>query len=325
MSESRIHDEPTSSEFIIAVDLGGTNLRAASISSDGVIHNQNKARTPRTDQPDDMVRAIIEAVHECGERTTGEGGSVRALSVAVPGTIDARTGTVLKIPNVPSLTGFALGEALQAAGGVPVVLENDANAAAMGEVWQGAARGRADVIMLTLGTGVGGGIVRDGELWRGAHGAAGELGHITVEAYGEPCPCGSRGCLEVYASATAMVRLAREAGVGGGATLTSREVYERAQRGELEARETFRLMGSYLGVGIASLTNTLDPEIVVIGGGAAAGWDAFIEHVRREVQARAFSTAGKNVEIVQAVCGDDAGILGAAYVAFKSLNVSRSS
>ncbi len=306
-------------DYIIAADLGGTNLRAASIGGDGRIHHQNKIRTPRTEHADDIVRAFQEAMHECGERTVEIGGRVAALSVAVPGTIDARTGMVLKTPNVPSLTGFALGDALRTASGLPVVLVNDADAATMGEVWQGAARGRETVIMLTLGTGVGGGIVLGGELWRGAHSAANELGHITIEAYGEPCPCGGRGCLEVYASATGMVRMARELGVGGAATLTAFEVYKRAMAGELEAREAFRRMGSYLGIGIASLVNAIDPEMVVVGGGVAAGWEAFIEHVRREVQARAFSAAGKNVEIVPATCGDDAGILGAAHLAFKTL------
>jgi len=306
-------------DFIIAADLGGTNLRAASIGADGTILHQTKIRTPRTDQPDDIVRAFIEAMHECGERTVAIGGRVGALSVAVPGTIDARTGTVLKAPNVPSLQGFALGAAMEQASGLPVILANDADAAAMGEVWQGAARGRDDVIMLTLGTGVGGGVVMGGELWRGAHSAAGELGHITLEAYGEPCPCGGRGCLEVYASATAIVRMAREAGIAGAATLNSRDVYDKAKAGDLAALEVFRRMGSYLGIGIASLVNVLDPELVVIGGGVAAGWDAFIEHIKREVQARAFSAVGKNVEVVPASCGDDAGILGAAYLAFKAL------
>lgn len=315
------HSQPQS-DFIIAADLGGTNLRAASISREGAILHQTKIRTPRTDQPDDIVRAFIAGMNECGERTVAAGGRVGALSIAVPGTIDARTGTVLKAPNVPSLQGFALGAAMEAASGLPVIISNDADAAAMGEVWQGAARGRNDIIMLTLGTGVGGGVVMGGELWRGSHSAAGELGHVTLEAYGEPCPCGARGCLEVYASATAIVRMAREAGIAGAATLTARDVYDKAKAGDLAALEVFRRMGSYLGIGIASLINVLDPELVVIGGGVAAGWDAFIEHIKREVQARAFSAVGKSVEVVPASCGDDAGILGAAYLAFKALRGS---
>ena len=322
MSDSLRYEPNAVSDYVIGVDLGGTNLRAASVRADGVIGAQTRGKTPRTGDVADLVAALVAAVHECAAETVRDGGRVRALALAVPGTIDTRGGLVRKAPNIPGLSGFPLAETLGQAAGVPVVLENDANAAAVGELWQGAARGRRNIVMLTLGTGVGGGVIVEGELLRGSRGAAAELGHITIEPDGYPCPCGSRGCLEVYASATAVERLAREAGLNlgeGGRALTSYAVYEQAMRGDEQARGVFRMMGRFLGTGIASLANVLDPEVFVIGGGVAAGWEAFIEFIRDEVRLRAFSEEGKNVEIVRASCGEDAGVLGAAHLGFKAL------
>ena len=179
--------------------------------------------------------------------------------------------------------------------------------------------------MITLGTGVGGGIILDEKLLRGIDGSAGEVGHIGVEPFdGAPCTCGSRGCLEVYASATAIVRMTREMGarypqspLRTSDELTSAAVYKSGTEGDELALEVFRRMGLYLGVGLASLINIFNPEMIIIGGGAAAGWDLFIPHVREQVTERAFPVPARRAEIVQAERGDDAGILGAAQIAFE--------
>ena len=192
-------------------------------------------------------------------------------------------------------------------------------------MWQGAGRGRKDIIMITLGTGVGGGIILDGKLLRGIDGSAGEVGHIGVEPFdGAPCTCGSRGCLEVYASATAIVRMTREMGarypqspLRTSDELTSAAVYKSGTEGDELALEVFRRMGLYLGVGLASLINIFNPEMIIIGGGAAAGWDLFIPHVREQVTERAFPVPARRAEIVRAERSDDAGILGAAQIAFE--------
>jgi glucokinase len=206
----------------------------------------------------------------------------------------------------------------------PVVLENDANAAAIGEMWRGAGQGHRALICVTLGTGVGGGIILDGKLWRGADGSAGEIGHIGVDPFaGVACMCGSRGCLEVYASATAIVRMTREARprypnsiLHNTEDLTSAKIYQAGREGDELAIEVFRRMGVYLGIGLASLINVLNPEIVVIGGGLSNGWELFEKHMHQQVLERAFPIPARRVKIVRAQCGDDAGLLGAARLAF---------
>jgi glucokinase len=205
------------------------------------------------------------------------------------------------------------------------LIENDANAATVGEMWQGAAREVGSFIMVTLGTGIGGGIILDRKLWSGIDGTAGELGHIGVEREGHPCGCGSRGCVEQYASATAIVRQARElmpqypaSALATADPLTAQAIFECGLAGDEMAREVFRRAGLYLGMALASMVNILNPEMIVIGGGVAAGWELFIEHVRGQITARAFPEPAKRAQVVRAVCGDDAGLLGAAHLAFRN-------
>jgi glucokinase len=320
-------DQPDSNELVIAADLGGTNLRAATVDRAGRIHERTKQHTPKAEKASEIVRAIVQAARECESRSRERGAQIRAVSVVVPGTVRIAEGVVTKAPNVPSLNGFRLAAALESELQWPAVLENDANAAGVGEMWQGAGRGRKSIIMITLGTGVGGGIILDGKLWRGIDGSAGELGHIGVEPFGGvACTCGSRGCLEVYASATAIVRMTREAiprypnsPLHTSEDLTAKSIFESGQAGDELALEVFRRMGIYLGVGLASLINIFNPEVIVIGGGVADGWDMFIPHVREQVQERAFPVPARRAEIVRAECGDDAGILGAAHIAFAGI------
>src|SRR5688572_29297232 len=239
------------SNHVFAVDLGGTHLRAAAIDENGNIHQRTKSSTPDTSRPDDIVRAIVEAERAC-EREVG----IASTCVAVPGTVDVEKGLVLSIPNVASLKGFHLAEALQSELKHPVIVENDANAAAMGELWMGAARDTRTMICITLGTGVGGGIILDGKLWRGVDGSAGEIGHTSIEPHGGViCGCGSEGCLEVYASATGLVRMFNESREDVSNSIlrhvdevTARQIYRAAQDGDDLALKVFRQMGEYLGI-----------------------------------------------------------------------------
>jgi glucokinase len=268
---------------------------------------------------------LIDAVREFEIGTVKRGGTLSAVSVVVPGTVNVAEGVVVKAPNVPCLDGFRLAAALESELAWPVILENDANAAAIGELWRGAGQGYRSLICVTLGTGVGGGIILDGKLWRGVDGSAAEIGHIGVDPFaGVPCTCGSRGCLEVYASATAIVRMTREARprypnsmLHNTEALTSQKIYQAGMEGDELAIEVFRRMGVYLGIGLASLINVLNPEIVVIGGGLSNGWDLFEKHMHQQVLERAFPIPARRVKIVRAKCGDDAGLLGAARLAFK--------
>ncbi|MEP6719441.1 MAG: ROK family protein [bacterium] len=314
--------------FVFAADLGGTHLRAATVDQSGRIHFRLKHNTPRAETADEIVRALVLAVRECEKQNTESAGDVgntiTAVSVVVPGTVNVEEGIVVKAPNVPSLDGFRLTAALADELTLPAILENDANAAAVGEMWQGAGRGRRSIVCVTLGTGVGGGIILDGKLWRGVDGAAAEIGHMCVDPFGGvACGCGSRGCLEVYASATAIVRMAREASprhpdslLSISADLTSEAIYAAGLEADELALEVFRRMGVYLGIGLANLINIINPEMIVIGGGVVNGWALFEKYMHQQVAERVFPLLAARVKIVRAECGDDAGLLGAARLAF---------
>ena len=308
--------------LIFAADLGGTHLRVATVDQCGKIHFRAKQNTPHGTDPNEIVDAIVHAVSEYKNDVGTD--SLKAVSLVVPGTVKVQEGTIVKAPNLPCLDGFPLATALMNELGVPTILENDANAAAVGEMWQGAARGCRTIICVTLGTGVGGGIILDGELWRGVDGAAAEIGHMCVDPFGGvACTCGSRGCLEVFASATAIVRMTREARprypestLNAGSNLTAQSIFEAGLQGDELALAIFRRMGVYLGIGLANLINILNPEMIVIGGGVVNGWDLFQKHMLHEVEERAFPLLAARVKIVRAECGDDAGLLGAARLGF---------
>lgn len=321
-SSSRgVHTNPG---LVFAADLGGTHLRAATIDENGKIHFRLKQKTPAAEKAAELVRALVLAVRESEKHGLGGTNRIGAVSVVVPGTVNVEEGVVVKAPNVPCLDGFRLAAALESELKRPAILENDANAAAVGEMWQGAGRGRRTIVCVTLGTGVGGGIILDEKLFRGVDGSAGEIGHMGVDPFGGvACTCGSRGCLEVYASATAIVRMTREArprypdsALHTSEHLTSEQIYRAGLEGDELALEVFRRMGVYLGIGLANLINIINPNMIVIGGGVVNAWELFEKHMLHQVAERAFPLPASRVEIVKAECGDDAGLLGAARLAF---------
>jgi glucokinase len=302
-----------SQRLVFAVDLGGTHLRVALVDDTGNILQYLKQETPKGSSPDGIFDALAGAAREwnCCEKP------VVAASIMVPGAVDSDKAVVVQAPNLPSLINFELKEELQKRLGWPVFLENDANAAAVGEMWLGAARGCTDVVSVTLGTGVGGGVILNGKLWRGSHGSAGEIGHTTVDPFsGLKCKCGNTGCLELFASATAIVRMACELGMKG---LTAEEVYKAGRNGDERALSVFKKFGMYLGIGLANLMNLIDPQIIVITGGAVNGWDLFADEMYRQVGERAFRATAQQVRIARAECGDNAGLLGAAKIALRDL------
>jgi glucokinase len=312
-------------EIVLATDLGGTNLRMAAIDRAGNILHRTKHDTPKSDRTDEIVRAITDAAEEC-RRAVENNGEIAAVGAAVPATTNSTDGIILKAPNLPALDGFRFSAVISDELNLPVILENDANSAAVGEHWMGASKGFENSVCVTLGTGVGGGIVLGGRVLRGVDGTAGEVGHICVEPLGAPCGCGSRGCVEQYSSASAIVRLVGElenqypkSVLHNKSRRTSLDVYEAGRTGDELALEVFRQMGFYLGIALADLVNVLNPEVIVIGGGAAAGWDLFINHVRDQIHYRAFREPAQRAKLVRAELGDDAGILGAAYLAFEKI------
>ncbi len=309
-------------EIVLAADLGGTNLRMAAVDSGGKLLHRSGVETPRSDNPDAIVAAIIRLAKECREAVKKEF-TVKAFGLTAPAVMST-DGKIFSSPNLPEMNGVGLSAAISGKIGLSVILENDATAAAIGENWMGASRGFDNSICVTLGTGVGGGIIIDGKPHRGIDGTAGEIGHICVEPYGVKCGCGSFGCLEQYSSASAISRIAlelkdqfTESLLQTETFLSPLDVFQAGKSGDALAAEVFRRVGFYLGIALAGLVNVLNPEVIVIGGGASAGWELFIDEVRDGIRKRAFQQPAERVRIVRAALGDDAGIMGAACLAFE--------
>jgi glucokinase len=303
------------------VDLGGTNLRTALLSSEGDILDKRKEATYASDGWKKVVQRLIQNIGRQKEIATRQGLSVAAVGVGAPGVILVEKGIVVKSPNFPDWNNLPLKDELESVLSLPVTIENDANAAALGEQWRGAGRGIGSMILLTLGTGVGGGIVLDKQIWHGADGMAGEIGHMTIIPDGRQCGCGNTGCLEMYASARGIVQSYRDAG-GASETamqpeITSVQVYQEASDGNARAVKVMRDMGRILGIGIANLINIFNPEMVVIGGGVKEAWPLFIDTARAEIRKRAFEVPAERTKIVPSELGDDAGMVGAAAAALQ--------
>jgi glucokinase len=310
---------------VVAVDLGGTKLLAGVVDREGVVVRRAVRRTVLSGE-DALLAQLEEAVGEMA------GSDLAALGVGIPSTIDQRMGRAVSSVNIP-LDCVDLRDRLSDRLGVPVMIENDGNAAALAEHRFGAGRGTSHMIMLTLGTGIGGGLILDGRLYRGAIGAAAELGHMTIDADGPPCQgtCPGRGHLEALASGTAtdalVERIAAEGPDGdlgqaaaGGRKLDARLAVELALHGPGDAREALEVVGTHLGVGIASFVNLFNPELVVIGGGFARAGDLLFEPARRVVAERALTPARDIVRIVPAQLGVEAGLIGAALVGYEALD-----
>jgi glucokinase len=306
---------------VIGVDLGGTNLRTALMSREGDILDRRKEATHASDGWKKVVARLVENIARQREVATERGLTVTAVGVGAPGVIRMDRGIVVKSPNFPDWNNLPLKDELEGALQVPVVIENDANAAALGEQWRGAGKGINSMILLTLGTGVGGGIVLNNQIWQGADGMAGEIGHMTLIPDGRQCGCGNTGCLEMYASARGIVRSYCEAlgpsGTDQAAEMTSARIYQIAREGDPVARRVMKDMGRLLGIGIANLINIFNPHMIVLGGGVKDAWDLFIGATHEEIMRRAFQVPAERTEIVPSRLGDDAGMVGAAAAALQ--------
>jgi glucokinase len=311
----------------IGVDLGGTNLLAGAVDPGLGVHHRAQRTVTGLDQSA-LLDVAVDAVTEARESA---GAEVAAVGFGIPCLIDQRTGIALIGINTP-LADIAFADVMAERLGLPVFVDNDGNAAAIAEHRAGAARGASEAIVLTIGTGIGGGLILNGEPYRGAFGAAAELGHIVIDFNGPKCQgnCPNHGCVEAFASGTALAREARrlaaerpESGLAraqrAGRELAGPLVTELAHDGDRAAIEAIELIGSRLGIAIGSLVNIFNPQVVVIGGGVIAAGELLMAPVRAVVAERTLPAVRDGLRIVAARFGVEAGMIGAAALAFDGL------
>jgi glucokinase len=301
------------------VDIGGTKIAAAVVSPEGEILNETRYPTQAV-PPHRLIETIARAITEVQDDF-----EVGGVCVAVPGLILAAENKVIFAPNLHEIEDVRLDEEIGSRTGLKVSVENDANAAAWGEFSFGAGKGIGHMIFITLGTGVGGGVITHGVLLRGAQGAGGELGHVTLDPEGPQCGCGNYGCLEALASGTAIQRRAREVanerpGSALGRLAIDRQVLGEdvtrlAEEGDEASIAVLEETGRWLGIGLAGLVNTFNPEAIAVGGGASRAGEWILEPARKEVYLRARSPSRDLVEIKEATLGPESGVLGAAALA----------
>ncbi len=301
-------------DYSIGVDLGGTNLRAATVDRNGRMIEKISGSTDLAAGRDAVIDDMVNSSKKLKLRHSGD--RLAGVGIGVPGFILMEKGLIVGSNNLPQFDGFPVRDEIEKRLGIQVILENDANAAAMGEKWMGAGREVNDLLLLTLGTGVGGGIIADGRVLRGSVGMAGEFGHITVNPTGNPCGCGNSGCLEKHASATAIVAMARLLSLGE--NLTSEDVYKLAAAGNQKAKMIFHTMGKSLGIAIGTLINIFNFPLVLLSGGVLAAWDQFAPPMLDEIQTRSFTYRNARTTIAKALLGSEAGIYGAAYLPFQA-------
>ncbi|MEI8189941.1 MAG: ROK family protein [candidate division NC10 bacterium] len=307
---------------VLAVDIGGTKLAAGVVDADGKMLERGEVPTRAHEGLEPVLERIVRLGRDLLARAAAQKEPVQRIGIGCAGPVDLKAGKVFNPPNLPGWSEVSLVRHIESALGLPAVLENDANAAALGEFRYGAGRGARSLVYFTVSTGIGGGIILDGKVWHGLKDAAGEVGHMTVCPDGPVCGCGNRGCLEAMASGPSIARRAREAVAAGRPTrlrevavVTSADVVRLAQEGDAVAREVWDAAVNYLGIGVAAVITILAPERVVLGGGVTRAGDFLFEPLRAEVRRRVKLVPVESVRILPAALGPDVGILGAAAVA----------
>jgi len=314
---------------VLAVDLGGTKIITALISSEGQVMAREYTLTLADEGPQAVIKRIFSAIDSTLNLSNLGPSQLDSISIAAAGAINIDKGVVTSSPNLPGWHDVPLRDIANKKYSVNTFLINDASAAALGEHCFGAGKGTNNLILLTLGTGIGGGIIINGKLYNGSSGSAGEIGHMTIDVNGPRCRCGNIGCLETLASGTAVAREAiRRIKQGRGSSLnqmvegkveniTAEKVGVAARDGDSLALEVISEAATYLGVGMVNLVNIFNPEIIIVGGGMAKMGDLLLEPARKVVRERACSLSAQLVRVVLAQLGDDAGAFGAAVFAFE--------
>ncbi|HEL2145487.1 ROK family glucokinase [Streptococcus suis] len=318
------------SKKIIGIDLGGTSVKLAILTTEGEIQEKWSIKTNILDDGSHIVPDIIDSIKQRFETHGLTKDDFLGVGMGSPGVVDSEAGTVIGAYNLNWKTLQLVKDQFESALGLPFFIDNDANVAALGEQWVGAGNNNPNVVFMTLGTGVGGGVIAAGNLIRGVKGAGGELGHITVD-FDEPfaCTCGKKGCLETVASATGIVNLSRRyadqyAGdaklkqmIDDGQDVTAKDVFDLAKEGDDLALIVYRHFSEYLGVACANIAAVLNPAYIVLGGGVSAAGDFLLDGVRKVFAENSFPQIKESTQIVLATRGNDAGVLGAASLVLK--------
>lgn len=320
--------------MIVGVDLGGTTTKLAFLNLEGEIKTKWEIPTDNSNEGLNITTNIANAIDEKLNELGISKENLLGIGMGAPGPVNYETGVILNVVNLGWQDNFPLKDRLEAETSLPVMLENDANCAALGEMWNGAGKGAKDLVCVTLGTGVGGGVIANGNIVQGINGAAGEIGHITSIPYGgAPCNCGKTGCLETIASATGIVRIAKEelakdTTVTGelyklmtqNGSITAKDVFDTARNGDETALKILDQVSFHLGFAIANIANTLNPEKIVLGGGVSKAGTVLLDSVKAFFDKFAFSSVRESTKITIATLGNDAGVTGAAWLIKNKLN-----
>ncbi len=300
-------------KYALGLDLGGTFVKAAIVSETGDVLDQIQEVTPENREVDDTAKVIVDTISKACERWP----DVIGIGLGSPGLVDKERRLVRSSPNFPTWSNVPLRDLIAKHVTLPIYLENDVNCFALGEYRWGAGKNFDPMLALAVGTGVGGGIILDGRLFRGESGAAGELGHLSVDLNGPLCPCGGYGCVERYLGNLWFVEFAREA-LNDKSLNTPKDISDLAEKGNQKAADFIEKQGEILGAACASLVNIFDPQAIVIGGGIAQCGDIFFRGIRNSINARGWPVLAEKVKILPAQLGILAGAMGAAAVGFEA-------
>lgn len=316
-------------DYVIGIDLGGTNLKAGIVDKSGKIHHRLSIKTNNHADPQTILNQIFELIDKIWAGFKPAPANIIGVGLGSPGLVDKKGETILFSPNLPLWRNIPIKRMITGKYGVPCVLENDANAAAWGEKWVGAGKDAESLVMITLGTGIGGGIVINNKLWRGVNNVAAEIGHMVIKLDGPKCSCGNYGCIEAYASATALVRRFKESLQNGASSslkdckeITAKAINDAAFEGDGASLNIIRETGQYLGIALVNIMHVLNPEVIVLTGGMIGSGDLLMNPIKQIIKEKAFEASAKETKIVFSELGNDAGIIGAAGCLLKELETS---
>jgi glucokinase len=323
-------------DLILGIDLGGSKILTAVVKSEGEVLSSNESTTRATEGQDIVIQSIVDSAHSAMKQASCTISEISAIGIGAPGISNPEAGILFTSPNLPGWRNVLLRDIIQNKLDKKTFLINDANAAALGELYFGAAHGTHNFIYITLSTGIGGGIVIDGKIYTGAIGTAGEIGHMTIDDNGPLCNCGNKGCWEALASGTALAREAKRRIKEGAKTsvlkytegdlekVTAQIIHSAAEQGDKLAKDLIARTGYYVGVGVANLINIFNPELIVIGGGLSNIGDMLLKPAFKVAAERSYKEAFQAVRLVSAGLGRNSGVLGAAAFALQEMKKASS-